>query len=184
LKDDRDKWNARYNGHDGSTPAPDPLLVEYRSLLTSGRALDLASGLGANAIFLAESGYRVDAIDISEHALARLKAEADRRLLNIDAVIADLDDYPLPKNLYDLVAVFHFFLPRIMPAIQDSLKQGGLLFYATYNFRHTSVKPEFSKKYLVPPGGLIDYFPDLDVVLHESEAGDAGNISRLIARRQ
>lgn len=158
--------------------------MEYRSLLTSGRALDLASGLGANAIFLAQSGYRVDAIDVSYHALARFKAEADRRLLDVGVVVADLDDYPLPKNRYDLVAVFYFFSRSIVSAIQDSLREGGLLFYSTYNFRHTSVKPEFNKQYLVPPGGLIDYFPDLHILVHESETGDAGNISRLIARRQ
>jgi len=181
LKRDREKWNARYDRRDVTIPDPDPFLAENSSLLTTGTALDLAAGLGANALFLARSGYSVDAIDISFHALSRLKAEADRLSLDVRPIVADLDGYPLPTNRYDLVAIFYFFSPPIIVSIQNSMKRGGLFICSTYNYRHTSIKPGFSKEYLVPPGGLAPYVHGLDVVKHESEAGEDGNLSRIIA---
>ncbi|MDQ7785671.1 MAG: class I SAM-dependent methyltransferase [Desulfomonilaceae bacterium] len=184
MKQDREKWNSRYTRHDVTIPDPDPFLTENASLLTKGTALDLAAGLGANALFLARSGYGVDAIDISFPALLRLKAEADRLSLDIRPIVADLDTYPVPINRYDLVAIFYFFSPPIMSSIRNCMKRGGLLVCSTYNYRHTSIKPGFTRKYLVPRGGLAPYVHGLDIVLNENEAGEAGNLSRLIARKR
>lgn len=184
MKSDREKWDSRYGGEGDSLPPPDAYLVEHAGLLTSGTALDLACGLGANAVFLAHRGYRVDAVDISFVALSRLQALADRLDLHIRTVAADLDSFPLPKAMYDLVIVFYFFAPALMPSIRDCLKQRGLLIYATYNERHRSVKPGFCRDYLVPPDGLAPYFADFDVLAHEESAGEAGNISRLVARKR
>ncbi|MBM3301746.1 MAG: hypothetical protein FJY85_17570 [Deltaproteobacteria bacterium] len=89
----------------------------------------------------------------------------------------------MSRNRYDLVVVFYFYSPSVVPSIKAALKRGGLLFYCTYNWRHTSVRPEFNKAYLVQPGGLMSHFLDLEILLNESEAGDHGNVSRLIARK-
>ncbi len=183
MKRDREKWDERYAGREIDFPAPDNFLVEHRHLLTSGRALDLACGLGADSVFLAENGYAVDALDISLPALSRLRARAQRLELDIRPVVADLDYFPLPRDVYDLIVVFYFFSPPLMTAIADALKKRGLLFYATYNHRHTSVKPGFCKDYLVPAHGLMPYFPDLKVIVHEEEAGPDKNLARLIARK-
>ncbi len=183
MKNDRNKWNARYSRHDRTIPDPDLFLVENSSILTAGTAVDVASGLGANALFLARHGYGVEAIDISFSALSKLKAEADRQRLNVRPIVADLNNYPLPPDRYDLAMIFYFFFPAIMSGIRNCLKSGGLLFCATYNYRHTSIMPEFNEKYLVPRGGLIPYIPDLEIVMHDGEAGEAGNLSRVIARK-
>jgi hypothetical protein len=87
-------------------------------------------------------------------------------------------------NRYDLAAIFYFFSPPIMSSIQQCLKKGGLFISSTYNYRHTSIKPGFSKEYLVPRGGLVPYIHGLDIVKHESEAGEEGNLSRIIARKR
>ena len=184
MKTDREKWDARYASKEADFPAPDSFLVEHRHLLTSGRALDLASGMGADALFLARHGYAVDALDISFTALYRLQRKAQRVGLDIRPAVVDLDDFPLPRGLYDLVAVFHFFSPRLMRSISHALKKGGLLFYATYNYRHISVKPGFRLDYLVPSHGLTPYFPDLHILMHEEEAGQDKNLARLIARNE
>jgi hypothetical protein len=85
--------------------------------------------------------------------------------------------------LYDLVVVFYFFSEPLIGPIRDSVKPGGLLIYATFNQRHTSIRPEFNPVYLVKPDALARYFPDYDVLIHETDAGDALNISRLVARK-
>ena len=183
MNKDQNKWDARYRNRGAALPAPDPFLVENRDLLKGGRALDVASGLGANSLFLARSGYRVDAIDISHRALWGLKTEAERLGLDVSTLVADLDTYPLARDRYDLAIVFYFFSVRIMTALQDCLKTGGILIYCTYNFRHTSIKPGFNREYLVPSDGLAQYFPALRIVFHEIEAGDDRNLSRLIATK-
>ena len=116
-------------------------------------------------IFLAEAGYAVDAIDISDTALSRLKVYADQRRLNIRCIIADLDGFALPTACYDLVAVFYFFSEPLLSSIKDALKRDGLLFYATYNKRHTSVQPGFNPDYLVErdaSGSIFRRFRDID----------------------
>ncbi|MEW6532912.1 MAG: class I SAM-dependent methyltransferase [Thermodesulfobacteriota bacterium] len=183
MKEDRNRWESRYGREIPDFDDPDPLLCENLKLLTSGVALDLASGFGANSLFVAESEYTVHALDISFNALSALNKEARQRGLDVACVVADLDEYPLPKAYYDLVLVFYFYAKALMSPIQDCLKQGGLLLYATYNFRHTSVKPEFNPAYLLPRGGLSPFFPKLEIILEEPESGPSRNVSRFIGRK-
>jgi len=164
-------------------PDPDPFIVEHVRILGSGRALDLACGRGANALFLAERGFQVDAADISLKALRVLQSEARQRGADVSCVVADLDNFPLPVGLYDLVVVFYFFSKLLILPIKASLKPGGALVYATYNERHLSTRPEFNPAYLIEPDALSCYFSDFDKILHESDAGANRNVSRLIARR-
>ncbi|MBM4327930.1 MAG: class I SAM-dependent methyltransferase [Deltaproteobacteria bacterium] len=183
MRKDRDRWESRHNRESPDFDDPDPLLTENRKLLTSGIAVDLASGFGADSLFVAEAGYKVHSLDISFRALSALHGEARQRGLDVSCVVADLDEYALSKAYYDLILVFYFYAKPLMGPIQDCLKRGGLLFYATYNFRHTSVKPEFNPAYLLPPGGLSPFFPKLEIILDEPEAGPDRNVSRFIGRK-
>ncbi len=183
LKTDREKWNQRYAQEPADLAAPDPFLVRHSDLLKSGRACDLACGRGGNAIFLAEAGYAVDAIDISDVALSSLQGYVEQRGLNIRCIVADLDHYTLPAARYDLVVVFYFFSEPLLPFIKEALKRDGLLFYATYNKRHTSVQPGFNPDYLVEPEALGRYFSNFEILLSEPDAGEERNISRLVARK-
>lgn len=184
MKTDREKWEKRYSQAPRMMPGPDEFLVQHTDLLTSGRALDLACGLGANSIFLAERGYEVDAMDISFTAISRVKKEATCRGLTIRCITADLDYYPLPEDTYDLVVVFYFFSEKLVAGLKQALKCRGLLFYATYNVRHTGVMPTFNPAYLIQPDGLPPHFADFETLVHETSAGDNGNVSRLICRKQ
>lgn len=184
MKKDRERWDSRYLEERGAAPSPDPWLVEHADLLESGRCLDLACGRGGNALFVAEKGYTVHAIDISLTALSELQAEANVRNLDVQCVAMDLDYCSLPASFYELVLVFYFFDPRLMGAIRGCLKSGGLIMYATYNHRHTSVRPGFNVAYLVPPTGLANYFPNFEILVNEPDAGERKNVARIIARKQ
>jgi tellurite methyltransferase len=183
MKIDRQKWDKRYSQQSHGLPAPDQFLVRHAGLLVSGRALDPACGLGANSIFLAEHGYEVDAIDISLNAISRLRKKVRNQGLPIRCIVADLDYFPLPEDTYNLVAIFYFFSETLIAGVRDALKRRGLLFYATYNERHTSIMPTFNPAYLIPPDGLAAHFADFDILVHETSAGDNGNVSRLICRK-
>ena len=75
----RERWNERYadGGLEPFPDAPAEWLVAHEALLPGGgRALDVACGDGRNAVYLAQLGYMVDAIDVSDVAIGALRAAA------------------------------------------------------------------------------------------------------------
>jgi SAM-dependent methyltransferase len=180
---DRQHWDGVYQGRAGQPmPAPDPLLLTATPPVSATGeppvALDLACGMGQNGLWLAEQGYVVDLIDISRAALRRAQAEAAaRRLRQINLLQADLDEITPERERYDLVCVFRFFDPRLMPAIRAAVKPGGRIIYETFNVHHLQTRPDFNPAYLLHPGDLFGYFGDWRV-LH---SGESGEMSHLVA---
>ncbi len=183
MQTDAKKWDAKYQQCTDAVREADDFLVQWTHLMRGGRALDLACGRGQNAVYLARRGYWVDAVDISVQALRQLTAQVKQLDLAVGCVAADLDYWPIPVMTYDLVAVFYFYAPHRTADLAASLRPGGLLFYATYNARHKSEKPEFNEAYLAPSTGLSAFFNTLEIVWDEPAAGDWGNVSRVIARK-
>ncbi|HEC22062.1 MAG TPA: class I SAM-dependent methyltransferase [Chloroflexi bacterium] len=183
TQQDQERWNERYRSPRWKGgPLPHSLLSEYAGLLTGGLALDLACGLGQNALWLAEHGYRVIAVDISRVALRRgLKAArrqglADRVLF----VQADLDHFRPPAESCDLICVFRFLNRGLFPAIRAALRPGGVLIYATLNWRRAQTHPDVPREYLLRPGELGRAFGEMEIIAQ----GENGETSHLIARRR
>ncbi|GEP34231.1 hypothetical protein NSZ01_19990 [Nocardioides szechwanensis] len=114
---DKDYWEQHWRTHDGGGPRggsqPNPYLAAETGHLTPGTALDAGSGGGAEAIWLAQNGWQVTAVDISSEALA---AAAERaRSVGLDErvewVEADLGTWE-PDRRYDLVMT-HYAHPSI-----------------------------------------------------------------------
>lgn len=106
MQTDRLKWEQRYQaGERARDGRPSALLARWSHLVRPGRALDVATGLGRNALFLASRGFQVDAVDISPTALAQAARRARRRGLRVRWLGADLDHYRLPPARYDLAVV-------------------------------------------------------------------------------
>src|SRR3989337_1261007 len=95
-------WDARYSSGEYSyIKRPSRLLVELFYLLPKkGRVLDIACGEGRNALFLAENGYDVDAIDISGVAIERGRLLAAKGGVKINFIQADLESYKIPAKAY------------------------------------------------------------------------------------
>jgi 2-polyprenyl-3-methyl-5-hydroxy-6-metoxy-1,4-benzoquinol methylase len=120
---ERDRvWSGRVNVR----------LVEVVSTLEAGRALDLGCGEGADACWLAERGWTVVAVDISDTALQRAAAEADARGLGdrIDFAQHDLSD-SFPDGTFDLISaqLLHSTVPldrrRILSIAADAVRPVG-----------------------------------------------------------
>lgn len=165
---DRLRWDERYINANKDLTGQKPAELLIRHAPRSGtRALELACGLGHNALWLAEIGYRVDAIDISFEALHRARAEMLRRgLTGVQFIAADLDHFPLPRYDYDLVVVFRFLDRRLFPAIRERVRPGGLVIYQTLNVRREGMCAEHTLQL----GELPHYFPGWIVL----EAADDG----------
>jgi tellurite methyltransferase len=59
------KWDERYRSGEHVTKEPSPLLIKATKDVKPGRALDIACGVGRHAIYLAEQGWQVTAVDSS-----------------------------------------------------------------------------------------------------------------------
>jgi SAM-dependent methyltransferase len=131
----QETWDARYaESHRIWSGRPNQRLVEEVSDLAPGSALDVGSGEGADAVWLAERGWRVTALDVSEVALGRVREHAleagtaDRvETLHHDLVAGG----PAPGR-YDLVSAFYFHVPEEQHAgfysgLADLVEPGGTL---------------------------------------------------------
>jgi len=107
-----DDWNRRYAAAELDWSAgPNRLFAAEVADLPAGRALDLACGRGRNAIWLAEQGWDVTAVDYAEVALEKARAIAARRGVAPHFVHADLLEYRPADGAFDLVAVLYLQLP-------------------------------------------------------------------------
>jgi len=108
----RADWDHRYAGTDLVWSAePNRFLVEEVSELPPGRALDVAAGEGRNAVWLAGRGFAVDAVDFSEVGMAKGRALAGARGVDVGWIVADVETWPVPAGRYDLVILFYLQLP-------------------------------------------------------------------------
>jgi len=119
-------------------PRPSRFLMEQLPLLPKGTALDVATGRGRNALYLAAQGYAVEAIDRNEQALAEVAATArQRNLTNLAVRHLDLEADPdsppdFPKERYDVILGFFYLYRPLFPPLLQALKPGGMLVYETF----------------------------------------------------
>jgi len=133
VKGDRAKWDTRYASKDPRHDAdPVPLFAAWVRRLDPGRALDVGAGLGRHAILLARHGWTVDAVDISLEGLAELRRRAQRAGVRVNLIAADLDDFVVRAESYDLIVQTFFLSRRLLPRLRRWLRPGGHLYIETH----------------------------------------------------
>ncbi|WP_246598886.1 class I SAM-dependent methyltransferase [Methylogaea oryzae] len=165
-------------------------MVDNAHLLPpSGRALDLACGLGGNALLLARLGLRVHAWDISPVAVERLRLAAAEPGLAIDAEVRDAENAPWPQAFFDVIVVSRFLCRPLAGPIAAALKPGGLLFYQTFvGDKAEGIGPS-NPDYLLERNELLRLFAGLRVIAYREEGlvGDMGrgfrNEAMLVAQQ-
>lgn len=180
---ERERWNERYaDDHD---PPEDPVAVlsEHVEGLPDGRALDVATGGGRNAIFLAERGYAVDAIDISEAGLEIARSRATERGVSdaIEFVREDVEDHEFPPEAYDVIVVAHYYSLNVVPALKRALAPDGVLLY-----EHRLQPPEGSRRFRFRSNDPLRACLDLRIVRYDEpmEITEEDATVRLVARRK
>lgn len=132
---DREFWEDRYRGHSTTHRHPNPQLVAEVADLRPGRALDAGCGEGGDALWLAEHGWQVTAVDIAEAALDRARAHAQSAGADIanriDWVRADLAEWTPPHAGFDLVTSHYVHAPgprdELLRRLADAVAPGGTL---------------------------------------------------------
>ncbi|MEV1290600.1 methyltransferase domain-containing protein [Pseudonocardia sp. NPDC049635] len=178
---DREDWDRRHGAAGvGTAQPPDALRGRLDLVPGSGRALDVACGRGAVAVWLAGRGLDVVAVDVSPAGLA-----AGARLATAVAppgrirwVEADLDDgFPTEDGVYDVVVCQRFRAPALYPVLAAAVAPGGLLAITV-----RSEVGDSGGRFRAAPGELVAAFggPDgFDVLAHHEADGEA----HLLARR-
>lgn len=137
----QDLWNERYSAPERVwSSRPNEHVEQVVSPLEVGTAVDLGAGEGRHALWLAERGWTVTAVDFAEVGLARGQADASERGLadRVDWVAADVTTWtPAEGELFDLVLVAYLHLPEdVLAAAASWVAPGGHLVVVGHALRN------------------------------------------------
>ncbi len=167
MNRDRIKWNLKYR--EGDYPVePASIVMEFSRFAPGRKVLDIAAGSGRNALFLAEQGFEVEAVDIAEEGLAMVAPLH----AGIRPVCADLDAFDIPCGRYDLILNILYLNRRLFPQIFEGLKPGGVLIFETLlEIPGKQGHAQHCRDYFLRPNELLHSFLSLRI-LHYHEAED------------
>ncbi|MFF7639818.1 methyltransferase domain-containing protein [Streptomyces canus] len=138
-------WDERYRGSELVWKGEPNRFVaeELAGLKPSGRAVDLAAGEGRNAVWLAERGWEVDAVDFSAVALDKAETLAADRGVRLRTVLADLTLWAPAEATYDLALIAYLHLPwpdvaQVLTRAATAVGKGGTLLLVG----HDAANPE------------------------------------------
>ena len=182
MEADKERWNKRHIDKPMRHNV-EPILEKYADEAKVGTALDIACGIGRNTHFLAEKGFLVDAVDISDYALSQVKDMA-----TIKKIEVDLDTYNLDVNKYDLIININYLSRRLLPQIKEALCSGGLVIFETFIIAHGDFKQPSNPEFLLRKNELLHSFIGLDIVYYEERndinlRGEKIRIASLVARK-
>src|SRR5262249_44691044 len=123
-------WEERYrSGNTGKEEAPTILVVEIAEKLPAGTAIDLACGSGRNALYLAERGWTVTAVDGSKSAIELARMRAAARGLQLDAHVADLTTpgFTMLPDSYDLILIAYYLQRDLFAKAKIAVRLGGVV---------------------------------------------------------
>jgi len=164
---------------------PARLLVENIGLLPTGRVLDLAMGMGRNALYLAKRGFDVEGVDISSEAVRSTLAQAQEARINLSARVADLErDYCIEKGAYDVIICFNYLQRSLIPHIKDGLRTGGVVLYETFTVDQARFGRPKNPEYLLKHNELLDLFRDfLCIFYREGIVDGVKAVASIIAKK-
>lgn len=188
--DEKTLWDKKHSERSHSSLEPDPLLLraydEFLCARAPGIALDVAGGVGRHAIWLAERGWRVKLLDISEVGIRQAEENA-ARTQTTDAITTEVCDLNTNQDLgreqYDVVLVFFFLQRELFPALAAALKPGGHLIYKTYTTeQHRFEGGPSHPMFLLQLNELLHAFPSMRVLHYHETVQDKG-VAELVARK-
>ncbi len=139
-------WDKRYSDKSyvyGTEP--NDFLRDQANSLPIGDTLCLGEGEGRNAVFLAGLGHKVMALDASATGLAKAQKLAIQRGVKIETIHADLANYELEANRWDVIVAIYCHLPpplrmRVHGQIAQSLRPGGIFILEAFTPRQLEFK--------------------------------------------
>lgn len=212
-RDEKALWNRKYSEGSHSSLEPDPFLVRAYSEFLAGcqpsDALDVAGGVGRHALWLAEKGWKVKLIDISDVGIERARTNFAPHLDNpitklpdpsgpsqpvvdqlhprgtIRTEVRDLQTcVDLGQDQYDLIIVFFYLQRSLFPALISALRPGGFLIYKTYTVEQQRFSGGPSRPmHLLEPDELRRTFASLQTLFYQETTSEKA-VAELAARKR
>jgi tellurite methyltransferase len=182
-------WDERYQADTylfGKEPVG--FLKHYVSALKKGKAIDVGMGEGRNAVFLAQQGFEVDAIDCSARGVEKTKALAAEKGVTVEAKVQNLDFFLMPLMRYQTI-VMTYFRPqaRFFSEIRRGLVAGGTFLLEAYTVEHLRSQPQpnplidFEECY--KPNELLGYLKDFNILYYKELPEGSSHLVQLIAQK-
>lgn len=179
-KDERLKWDQRYaEGEYQPRQHTSHFFEEWLPVILGSdslqprRALDVATGAGRHALRLAEAGFEVDAVDISDVALGLARDKARDRGLEVNWLASDMDDLRFEHD-YRLITVFRYRNEQLWSRLIDALEPNGWVLIEHHLKTEMTVDGPRPEAFLVRPGELLEAFGSLRIV-HYAESIEPGD---------
>jgi tellurite methyltransferase len=174
-------WEEHYAQATEIDFTPAPLLIEAVEMLPPGRALDLASGPGRNALYLASLGWSVVAVDSSAAAIRILRERAAALRLRVDTHVADLEcgAFRIEPGAYDLICDFFYLQRDLFPRMREGVRAGGVVVAEIH------LRDDQRHRFVLEPGELWAEFHGWKILSYsEMPRAEHGRSSaKIIARR-
>ncbi len=186
MEKDRTKWNQKFSGRHGELNEPESFVVQTAGLLCPGSVLDLASGDGRNAVYLAANGFSVTAVDISDVALKRLAQVAENRQLTIQSRQMDLDHSEELGALgaFDNLLACHYKpAPDLLARFPLLVRPGGMVILCVFNLRQHQ-EHGFSLRYCAQDEEYLNALPGFEVVQYEKMASNGAYLDGYLFCRE
>jgi len=190
--DERERWNQKYREASGAGTwtVPHPFLAQAFSkyilpLFPCGAsALDLAGGAGRHAIWLAQQGWEVTLIDISETGVEQARQNAGPLASHIHFVVDDLTRFKASQTQFEVVMAFFYLERKIFSEMVKVVRPGGLLVYKTHTLAQAKMTggPK-NPAHLLEPGELLQLARGLCVLHYQEEAAKKAT-AELVARKE
>jgi len=166
---------------------PLSFLADQIDRLPRGRALDLAMGEGRNAVYLAQQGYQVDGVDLSEPSVLKAMELARSRSVQLRGIVADLATFQVQPGFYDLICCFFFLERSLFPSMIRGLRPGGVILYQSVTIEELEINPSFPIKWCLKPNELLQAFRPLRILYYREtgpvEKSSHSALASLVAER-
>ena len=174
----QNKWDQRYRKSSSDEPGAAQVLWDNQHLLPkTGDALDLACGLGGNALLLAKAGLQVQAWDLSPVAVEALQSRSVDGSGSLHATVRDVLANPPQPASFDVIVVSYFLDRSLAQAMCAALRPGALLFYQTFVQDKVSQHGPSNPDFLLAENELLSMFAELRPRIYREE-GRLGNTTQ------
>lgn len=179
-------WEEKYRSGDrGKEDTPTRLVVETAHKLHPGTAIDLACGAGRHALYLAEQGWAVTAVDGSEKAVEIVRRRSAAHGLEVDTKVADLTapTFTLPPDGFDLVVIAYYLQRDLFAKVKPAVRPEGVV----VAIAHTPEPGEKWSEKRAAPGELRGFFHNWEILWdYEGPSRDPAHrrpVAEIVARR-
>jgi SAM-dependent methyltransferase len=180
---DRRHWNDRYS-HDPWAKDPSRWLVDNSRLLPPpGTAIDIAGGTGRNALWLAQRGWKVTLVDVSDVALNLATDRARKVDVSLVTGLIDLSTDPLPAGPWNLVLLFHYLDRDLFSQIESALEPGGMLIGSLATVTNLERNDRPPRQYLLGNGELPSLLSEFEMLDYNEVWNDDRHDARFVAQR-